>query len=74
MGRAAQQTLLAVLCLAAVVCEAQDTCPGESQTNLLPFHNMDLTSPHFKMQDLECTEFLISQNMKFNISPSYFLP
>ncbi|TFK08383.1 interleukin-15 receptor subunit alpha [Platysternon megacephalum] len=27
MGRAAQKTLLAVLCLAAVVCEAQDTCP-----------------------------------------------
>ncbi|XP_043386300.1 ficolin-1 [Chelonia mydas] len=27
MGRAAQQTLLAVLCLAAAVCEAQDTCP-----------------------------------------------
>ncbi|XP_034649635.1 ficolin-1-like isoform X2 [Trachemys scripta elegans] len=27
MGRAVQQTLLALLCLAAVVCEAQDTCP-----------------------------------------------
>ncbi|XP_032633627.1 ficolin-1-like isoform X2 [Chelonoidis abingdonii] len=27
MGRAAQQTLLALLCLATVVCQAQDTCP-----------------------------------------------
>ncbi|XP_067417573.1 ficolin-1-like [Emydura macquarii macquarii] len=27
MGRAAQQTLIALLCLAAAVCEVQDTCP-----------------------------------------------
>ncbi|XP_034649491.1 ficolin-1-like [Trachemys scripta elegans] len=27
MGRAAQKTLLSLLCLAAVVCQAQDTCP-----------------------------------------------
>ncbi|XP_030391426.1 ficolin-1-like [Gopherus evgoodei] len=30
MGRAAQQTLLSLLCLAAAVCQAQDTCPDMS--------------------------------------------
>ncbi|XP_043354459.1 ficolin-2-like [Dermochelys coriacea] len=34
MGRAAQQTLLSVLCLAAVVCEAQDTCPEVKMVGL----------------------------------------
>lgn len=29
MGRVARQTFLAFLCLVAVVCEAEDTCPGE---------------------------------------------
>ncbi|CAM5163367.1 unnamed protein product, partial [Eretmochelys imbricata] len=27
MGRAGQSTLIALLCLAAAVCEAEDTCP-----------------------------------------------
>ncbi|XP_044848634.1 ficolin-2-like [Mauremys mutica] len=30
MGRAAQKTLLSLLCLAAAVCQAQDTCPDVS--------------------------------------------
>ncbi|XP_050782371.1 ficolin-2-like [Gopherus flavomarginatus] len=34
MGRAAQQTLLALLCLAAAVCQAQDTCPEVKMVGL----------------------------------------
>nr|XP_048679113.1 LOW QUALITY PROTEIN: ficolin-2-like [Caretta caretta] len=34
MGRAAQKTLLSLLCLAATVCQAQDTCPEVSLVGL----------------------------------------
>ncbi|XP_067411295.1 ficolin-2-like [Emydura macquarii macquarii] len=42
MGRAAQKTLIPLLCLAAMVCKAQDTCPevkvvGLSSSNKLTF-------------------------------------
>ncbi|KAG6927280.1 ficolin 1 [Chelydra serpentina] len=41
MGRAAQKTLLSLLCLAATVCQAQDTC---SDMSLLGFESTDKLS------------------------------
>ncbi|XP_034649490.1 ficolin-2-like [Trachemys scripta elegans] len=41
MGRAAQKTLLSLLCLAAAVCQAQDTCP---EVSLVGFNSTDRLS------------------------------
>nr|XP_032633630.1 ficolin-1-like [Chelonoidis abingdonii] len=41
MGRAAQKTLLSLLCLAAAVCQAQDTCP---EVSLVGFNSTDKLS------------------------------
>nr|XP_042715613.1 ficolin-2-like isoform X2 [Chrysemys picta bellii] len=41
MGRAAQKTLLSLLCLAAAACQAQDTCP---EVSLVGFNSTDQLS------------------------------
>ncbi|CAM5102654.1 unnamed protein product [Natator depressus] len=41
MGRAALKTLLSLLCLAATVCQAQDTCP---EVSLVGFNSIDKLS------------------------------